>query len=360
MRSFLLVVILFLQLGLNANSFKQFNRSNGLASDKINVIVSDNQYLWLATEGGVNRLTIEGENIKEISGRITTRPVNAIVNEETFLWVGIQGKGLYKLYKEGYVLTGIYPSIFGKENVQYIEKSNNKIIVVTESKKAFEFSPLDSSIVELTLNGTIDSIGVSENALRYLRGLKNSDHVYVKNNELWIGRNKVLDHNFDLSKPIATYKTGAYLIISNNTHLWKYSITQNVLLDYQLEYNLAPFTGYKYKGMSFLASDRGLLLYSEQLDTLKVAELVVAQDTVPLALVDTAKLDTIPLVPEGPKKPMFSFDNLDYSIVNIVLASLGFVAYTVLLIWLTSFKYKRDIKTLEDELLRKMKGKGEV
>lgn len=347
-----------LSLNILANPFKVSDHTHGLSSDRINAIIAENDFLWVATDGGVNCLTLEGEEIKEVKSRHTTRPVVAIVNEAEFLYVGIKGKGLYKLYKGTMVLAGIHPSIFSTENVISIEKNNDGIIIITESKKAFEFLPSDSSLVELTEHLPVDSIGLPEHSLRMIKGLKNKDNVYVRGNELFVGRTKIEQHPFDLSKPITSYKMGNFLFLSNNGHLCKYYLDHKVLLEYTQGYNLAPFAGIKFKGITFLGSDKGLLSYLEQRDTLQFTAPTAAKDTVPVVKADTAKLDTMAYqAQEKPSEPFFNFDfkGFDFSSLNWILAGLGVLGYSILLIWLTSFKYKKDIKTLEDELLRKMK-----
>ena len=128
----LTVILSSISLVLTANPFITYTSNSGLINTNVNCVEQGHDFIWVGTNGGLNRISFKGEKPVKFSPRRTSRPVTAIEDDGEVVWVGLKGKGVYMMPKKNYKFIGLRKDIIGSKNIKSINKIKNGLKVYTE------------------------------------------------------------------------------------------------------------------------------------------------------------------------------------------------------------------------------------
>ena len=136
----LTVLLSFISLASIANPFTVYTSKSGLINTHVNCIEKGEKFIWIGTNGGLNRISFSGEKPVKFSPRGTSRPVTALEDDGKVIWVGLKGKGVYMMPKDNYKFIGFRKDILGDKEITGLVRVKNGLIVhTTTSKYTFDF-----------------------------------------------------------------------------------------------------------------------------------------------------------------------------------------------------------------------------
>lgn len=133
----LLSIVTFVSV---SSPFTIYSSQSGLINTHVNCIEKGVRFIWVGTNSGINRISFKGVKPVKFSPRGTSVPVTALENDGKVIWVGLKGKGVYKMPKENYKFIGFRKDILGDKEIKGIERIKGGLIVFTNtSKYTFKF-----------------------------------------------------------------------------------------------------------------------------------------------------------------------------------------------------------------------------
>lgn len=138
---FLVVLISFISFSGFANPFTIYTSNDGMISTKVNCIEQGNDFIWIGTNKGINRVVFEGDKAVKFSPRGTSVPVTALEDDGKVIWVGLKGKGVYMMPKNNYKFIGFRKDVLGDKEITGIKKLEGGLMVYTStSSYTFKFN----------------------------------------------------------------------------------------------------------------------------------------------------------------------------------------------------------------------------
>ena len=280
---------LMIQFGF-AQGFVLVKNQQDLLSQALYDFDHDNNVIWLGTSQGISSLEIREDSVVKMTNRTTSKPVLSLCDYKKYLWVGIQGKGLYLFNKSNYLFRGMFKAVLGKKDLVNIEKIKEELIIYTDRKEIFVVNLTDTT-VRLVNDDQLERYEAKDNHKMRDTLLFRSELYKLSNNGLLIFK-----ESFAADTPVQEKKTSV-----------------NVAGELFQEQKLVP------------SSNASITKESE-------------------ALEDAAQFDDI-------EKDLTSeLEGESNYFWLVFLPCIGL--YTVVLIKVVSRKLKKDIKVLEDELLK--------
>jgi len=274
-----------------SQEFKLIKNQDQLLSRSINCIDAGDYALWIGSDKGINRVEVIGNTISEVTARQTTKPVLSLCNDGKFLWVGISEKGLYLFNKTTYTFVGKFKQKLGTANLELIRKEGDKLIIGTKNQGSYFVNLTDTS---LHSNGA-SLAKVKVNVIFNKAVFKGSD-------------NGILIQSSSVSNQIAESKV---LLDSLDT----LNVSDSIV---GLEYGLSNAVGQE----------------NSEMDS--VAKIDLEEGQKQAAEVNESKIS--------------SFDSKFLWILFPVI-----FLYSLVLVKIVARRYKRDIRILEEELLKTKK-----
>lgn len=131
----LAILLSFVSLTSFANPFTIYTSKNGMINSHVNCIEKGENFIWIGTNRGINRIVFEGNKPVKFSPRGTSVPVTALEDDGKVIWVGLKGKGVYMMPKENYKFIGFRKDVLGDQEVERIEKIEGGLKVFTPNKE---------------------------------------------------------------------------------------------------------------------------------------------------------------------------------------------------------------------------------
>lgn len=137
---FLTVIFSFLTYVSVASPFTIYTSKDGLINTQVNCIEKGENFIWIGTNAGLNRVVFDGVKPVKFSPRGTSVPVTALEDDGKVIWVGLKGKGVYMMPKENYKFIGFRKDVLGDKEVVGIQKVEGGLVVYTATTKyTFKF-----------------------------------------------------------------------------------------------------------------------------------------------------------------------------------------------------------------------------
>lgn len=356
-----------------AGPFKVYNTSAGLINNSVNCIEQGKNFLWVGTNGGLNRVVYEGDKLVKFSPRRTSVPVNCLTDDGEMVWVGLKGRGVYRMPKKNYKFLAFRKDLFGEKEIIAIKRTANGVDITTAEliKYSFEFGK------EAYKESKVDPI---KSNVDYQ---KDGKHILINKGEL-ARYNEATKSYRSLS---AKFKAnsgiefkGQYLMATNQGLVY-YNSKNDTITFGEAGYALKNFSingvdtttadidlnwdeyifNFDFKFMELGASDQITITYEligadKGIQTVKGNEGIVLKDL---------EHGNYQLKVKGVENSLGVKSNQEltysFSIANplkdsiwqyLIIAGIGLV-WTILIIVITQKKYKKDILVLEDALLEK-------
>lgn len=122
-----------------AGPFTTFNTKNGLIHNSVHCIEQGKNFLWVGTDRGINRIVFKGIQPTKFSPRTTSVPVTALEDDGEIVWVGLKGRGVYRMPKSNYKFIGFQKELLGDKEIVSIKKRGTTVEVVTSEAKQYTF-----------------------------------------------------------------------------------------------------------------------------------------------------------------------------------------------------------------------------
>ena len=136
----LLSILLSLSIGTSFGGvFTTYSTSNGLLNNSVNCIEEGKQFIWIGTNRGINRIVFNGIKPVKISPRGTSAPVTCLEDDRDILWIGLKGRGVYRMPKKNYKFLGFRKDILGDKTIVSIKKNRTTVEIITTEKKKYTF-----------------------------------------------------------------------------------------------------------------------------------------------------------------------------------------------------------------------------
>jgi hypothetical protein len=289
-------VLLSIVFGLIiCNGFSQshslLKNQERLLSKSINCIDAGDYALWVGSDKGINRVELVGDSISEVTARQTTKPVLSLYNDGKFLWVGIGQKGLYLFDKKTYEFQGKFKKQLGISNIVAIDKKNDQILIFTDEKEAYAIKSKGTRIDRIP---TTDSL-IKWSSTKYTRSVANANKI------------SILDS--------VSFKNNLYELSIIGLIVTKGGVVNPFVKDTVVATNMTDV-------LVDSVSDKTIVESSKE---------AKPNSNVPVQKLNENCSDWL-------------------SYLWVLVLALG--CYTFIVIKLISFKFKKDIKILEDELLK--------
>ena len=335
MRNFTYLTFLLCSFGISAQVLTEFDEQSGYIYGPANCLATGPAAIWIGGAKGLVRFDPFNDKKEYFSGRPTSRPVLSLAEAGTHLWAGIQEKGLYLFDKKSYQFKGYFKNELGTSDVVLLKSITDGLLVLTKEGVAYQISFPDSTIAVADPSLRTDL----QEQLRL-----SEDKVTFQNLSFIFSGGQLLKQN----------EAGEKVVIGNvqvGSYNGKFTFLQDKLL--------------------WLMSE-GLLLYDSKLDSIPfpVAEKGVAKERRNLADQKSAAVEEKEKEKEKEKEEVEGKKNHEQSSEKETKISsrsneegtwwmMGFlmILFSGILVWLRR-KYKRDIETLEEEIVRLKKEKA--
>ncbi|MGL5313254.1 MAG: ligand-binding sensor domain-containing protein [Peptostreptococcaceae bacterium] len=245
------------------NSIEHINEDNGLSNNRVNFIVGDENYIWVATNNGLSRINKKDRSIKnynEEDGLSEYRIKSLFIDSKGYLWIGTPD-GLSVLNIESDEMT----------DITYILENNNtdKYIQTIYEDKGGNYwlgTFIDGSLIKLDpKSNTTTSYKVESNSIRWI----------VEDDEyLWLATSYGLDKFNKLTGEIRKYTQEDGLsndmvygiLVDLDGHLWmstNYGITEFIKEEEQfINYTFADgLQGNEFNGGAFFQNKNGEMFF---------------------------------------------------------------------------------------------------
>lgn len=156
MRQITLYLILLISFTISAQPFQEFSSDHGIINPNVNCIEQGKSFVWIGTDRGLNRVVIKNNKVVKFSPRGTSVPVLSIEDDNDILWVGLKGKGVYKMPKNNYKFIGYRKDVLGNKEIIDIQK-NSDVLRVTTKENTYEFDLKSDKYKVLKAKPTDDS-----------------------------------------------------------------------------------------------------------------------------------------------------------------------------------------------------------
>lgn len=122
-----------------AGPFTTFDSNTGLLNNSVHCMEQGKNFLWVGTDRGLNRVVFKGIEPVKFSPRTTSVPVTALEDDGDIVWVGLKGRGVYRMPKSNYKFIGFQKDVLGDKEIVSIKKSGNIVRIITSESKEYTF-----------------------------------------------------------------------------------------------------------------------------------------------------------------------------------------------------------------------------
>lgn len=374
MKALTFTLALLFSFTVKAGPFQVFTTKQGLLNNNVNCIEQGDNFVWIGTNSGINRVITTNNKITSFSPRGTSVPVLSLKNDGAFIWVGLKGKGVYKMPKANYKFIGFRKDVLGDKSILNIEKEAN-ILIVTTPQTVYSF---DLNSAEYTSKPNVaksfnKTIKVGD---KVITNYKNQISRYNPTTQSYRAFNYKAKINQYISwnKDVLIASNNGLLLYKPNNDDIKFQkptlelvafkvngLDTNQVLDAALPWDNYIFT-YEFAFIELGEKEDITLHYTVQHNSEAPTELFV-NAAKPLMLKELSFGDYTIEVTAKNKLGVVASNSLTYSfsiqnpmndtILLVLFWSVCIVIFTVVVILLTRAKFKKDIRLLEDALLKK-------
>lgn len=374
MKAIIFTLTLLFSSTLIAGPFTIYSTKQGLLNNNVNCIEQGDNFVWIGTNSGINRIITDNDAIVKFSPRGTSVPVLSLKNDGDFIWVGLKGKGVYKMPKSNYKFIGFRKDILGDKDILSIDKEGNTLTVITATAeysfdlKSNKYTSKASSTISAELEiKTGDKVikNFKNQISRYntvTKSYRSFNHKATVNDYLtWGDRlliassNGLLLYNeqadtIKFAKPF--FKLNTFKINGADTnevldgslpwddYIFSYEFTftelgepENITLNYTLKHNNA----------------KPIQLSSRAIDPLILKGLSHGDYTIEVKATNSLNVSS-----SNSLTYSFSIQNpMNDTILQVVFWGICILIFTIIVVLLTRLKFKKDIKLLENALLEK-------
>lgn len=359
---------------VNAGPFEVFTTKQGLLNNSVNCIEQGDNFVWIGTNGGINRVITTNNKITSFSPRGTSVPVLSLKNDGAFIWVGLKGKGVYKMPKANYKFIGFRKDVLGDKSILNIEKKANLLIVTTpETVYSFDLNSTNYTSKPFVATSINHKINVGDKVITNYKNQISRYNPATQSYRAFNYRAKINQY-ISWNKDVLIASNNGLLLYKPNNDDIKFQkptlelvafkvngLDTNQVLNAALPWDNYIFT-YEFAFIELGEKEDITLHYTVQHNSEAPTELFV-NATEPLILKELPYGDYTIKVTAKNKLGVVASNSLTYSfsiqnpmndtILLVVFWSVCIVIFTVLVILLTRAKFKKDIRLLEDALLKK-------
>lgn len=349
-----LLVLFLLSISVFGQAFENIGENELPKDIKINCFTQDEYALWLGCDAGIYRLEFdENGRVSDLSHRKTSRPVIALLNDGGKLWSALVEKGLYLFDKKTYQFKSVQERLIRGNDIVFLKKGIKQLQLLSNQGKVFQILLQDTTGIELVSpNGVI-----FESIQNRMNNVAKNDFMTATATSFNYRGVELKNIPFNLSnKKVFLDKTA---LIAVGSDLWKLDTLAKQFLKCEFKGNFVGGEFYELNSKQVFISEKGLVKYDQTKDTLKAAQNVADKIIKPLvSTVEQSKeelSEATVLLNEKEEEEnnikSLSCDNNTCSIGWVVGVVIGLILYSLILVWLVSRKYKKDIYTIEEELL---------
>lgn len=367
-----IIILVLFTLRVVAQPFTEYGKNSEIIHPKVNCIEAGKDFVWIGTDGGINRVVISNNEVVKFSPRGTSVPVLSIADDNDILWIGLKGKGVYKMPKNNYKFIGFRKDVLGDKTITRLEKKGDNLKVFTpENTYVFDVKANTYKVLKSEVFNYAPKIKVKKKTLKVLNGevlryneptqtsksFKTKFKVFchlVRDGAVIFGSNKGLQF-YNSNKDTITFKSPAIALKStvlNGTdtvlHGAKLPWGDHII---QLGFDFIELGGAE--EITLISTIKGPAGKKELTQLASAPYELKNLDHGSYSIKITAK-NEIGVSAENTLQLKFSIANpttsmvLEYLLYFVIIA-----AWTAGVILLTQRKLKRDIRVLEDALLAK-------
>lgn len=372
MRFLGIIILVLFTLHVVAQPFTEYGKNSEIIHPQVNCIEQGKDFVWIGTNGGINRVVISNNEVVKFSPRGTSVPVLSIADDNDILWVGLNGKGVYKMPKNNYKFIGFRKDVLGDKTITRLEKEGDNLRVFTpENTYVFDVKANTYKVLKSEAFSYAPKIKVKKKTLKVLDGevlryneptqtsksfntkFKVFCHL-VRNESVIFGSNKGLQF-YNSNKDTISFKSPAIALkstILNGTdtalHGAKLPWDEHII---QLDFDFIELGAAE--EITLTSTIKGPDGKKELTQLASAPYALKNLEYGDYSVKITAKND-IGVTSENTLQLNFSIANPTTSIVlEYLLYFVIITAWTVGVILVTQRKLKRDIRVLEDALLEK-------
>jgi len=368
----LTILFSFLSLCVSANPFTFYTSKSGLINSNVHCIELGEQFVWIGTSAGINRILFKGSQPVQFSKRGTSVPVTALEDDGEVIWAGLKGKGVYQMLKKNYKFIGFRKDVLGDKEIINIKRVKTGLIVCTPNHKfTFYFGKTKYKIATLIKKKYDPNIEVGGKVLKNNNGVLSRYNSETKSFRTFKTSIEAKDHlNWQNGVLIASSRGLTFYNPRNDTI--KFGLPKLDLLSFQLnghdtseiklDLNWGEYIFNYQFGFEELGSPNQIsLFYTLNNGSDLIEGNVLASEGIELRDLDYGSYQLTVMAKND--KGIVSKNTLSYSfsIANplidsiwlyiIVFVSIGL--WTIIVISITKAKFKKELKLLEDALIEK-------
>ena len=209
-------------LSSTAGVFTTYSTSNGLLNNSVNCIEKGEKFLWLGTNRGINRILFSGVEPVDISLRGTSVPVTCLEDDNDIIWIGLKGRGVYRMLKEDFKFLGFRKDVLSDKTIVSIKKKGAKVEIITTENKKYTFE---------------------------------------------VGKDKYKEETVTFKKNKIGFKSNGKELVAKNNILLRYNETTKSYRNFSE--NINPSQGLNFREGYLMATKKGLVFYNPKSDTIK-------------------------------------------------------------------------------------------
>ena len=208
-----------------AGVFTTYTTSNGLLNNSVNCIEEGEQFIWVGTNRGINRILFNGVKPVKISPRGTSVPVTCLEDDNDIIWIGLKGRGVYRMPKKNYKFLGFRKDVLQDKTIVSIKKKGLFVEIITTENKKYTFK---------------------------------------------FGKDKYKVETVTLSKNKIFFKSNGKELVAKNNVLSRYNESTKSYRNFSE--NINPSQGLNFREGYLMATKKGLVYYNPKSDTIKFEE----------------------------------------------------------------------------------------
>ena len=369
---FLIPLFSFLSCIAAGSPFTIYNTKSGLIHTDVHCIAGGEKFIWIGTNGGINRVLFQGTKPVQFSKRETAVAVTALENDRNILWVGLKGKGVYQMIKKNYKLIGFRKDVLGDKEIMKIKRVKKGLVVFTISQKfRFDFGKEKYSVVDYTKGEYSPTIKIKDKILKINNGGLSRYNIETKSFRAFKTFIEARDYlSWDNGILIAASKGLVFYNPENDSirfgtsklELLEFKLNRKDTNPSELDLDWGQYTlNYSFTFEELGSPSKISLSYTLKNGDKLIEKTVSALDGIELSDLEhgtynlsvMAKND-IGIVSKNKLRFKFSIANpLSDLIWRYLMIVLSIVVWTIVVTLIAKTKFKKDMVVLEDALLEK-------
>ena len=368
------LILLFsvLSFSVLGDPFTFYTSKSGLIDSDVHCIERGEEFVWIGTNSGINRLLFKGTKPFKFSKRGTSVPVTALEDDGNFVWAGLKGKGVYKMIKKNYKLIGFRKDVLGDKEIKNIKRIENGLVIFTESKKfTFEFGKEKYEVDTYQNQKDNLTIEINDKILKNNNGRLSRYNPETKSFRYFKSLIKSRGHlNWDRGVLIATSRGLVFYNPDSDSirfgipklELSEFKLNSKDTIPNALDLNWGQHIfNYSFKFEELGVPNKISVVYTLSKSGESVEKKVSAIDGIELRDLKYGTYDLeimaendLGIVSKNRLRYRFSIANpLRDSIWRYFIIILSVIAWTIIVILIVNVKFKKDRIILEDALLEK-------